>query len=87
MLMSMETAEPSVYPNTTDYDFDGLGLTLTAEDGQSFYVQGEDAYVLYDLLESLQTEEEIIRTLGNYDTLWNPIPLSRLEAVRRRQSN
>lgn len=48
------------------YKFDGVGLTIYTPMGD-VYLQGEEASALYDELESLETDEQVARVLGEYE--------------------
>jgi hypothetical protein len=49
-----------------DYDFDGIGLTITTPSG-TVYLQGEEGAEVYDQLEALQTDEELENFLSEYE--------------------
>ena len=49
-----------------DYDWNGVGLTITTPQGTAF-IQNEEGAELFDQLEALQTDEEIETFLSEYE--------------------
>lgn len=52
--------------NGYDYDWDGMGLTITTPAGEC-YLQGEEGSQLYDELEALETNEQVVDILSGYE--------------------
>ena len=52
--------------NGYDYDWDKIGLTIFTPYGDC-YLQGEEADELYDELEAIETDEQIVAILSEYD--------------------
>lgn len=52
--------------NGYDYDWDGTGLTITTPAGEC-YLQGEEGSQLYDELEALETNEQVVDILSGYE--------------------
>ena len=49
-----------------DYEYDGIGLTITFDNGTTAYLQGEDGATVYDALEACETDEQVEMILSDY---------------------
>lgn len=53
--------------NRIEWDWDGLGLTLTRPDGSTLYLQGEEGAKVFDELEAAETDDAEQTILAVYD--------------------
>jgi hypothetical protein len=49
-----------------NYDYDGIGLTITFDDGRTAYLQGDEGGDLFDVLEACKTDEQVEMILSDY---------------------
>ncbi len=50
-----------------DWEYQGFGGTITAPDGRTCWLQGEEAVALEDQIEACETSEQIEAILSEYD--------------------
>jgi hypothetical protein len=50
-----------------DWEVSGPGGTITAPDGRTCWLQGDEAWELDDQVEACETEDQIQNLLSNYD--------------------